>query len=442
MFVSLGCDKNLVDSEMMLGMLYDAGMEITNDEDEADAVVVNTCCFILDAKEESINALIEYGELKKNGKCRALIACGCLAQRYKDEIHEQIPEVDAVIGTAAFDQLTEVLNAVLEKHPKDAMADIDTTLVCGKRRVSTTGGYYAYLKIAEGCDKRCTYCIIPKVRGSYRSVPMETLLAEAAKLAESGVRELILVAQETTVYGKDIYGKKSLPRLLEELCKIEELQWIRILYCYPEEIDDELIAVIQKESKICHYLDIPIQHSEDYILQRMGRRTNRLDLIRIISQLRNAVPDICLRTTLITGFPGETKELFEGLKNFVSDMRFDRLGVFTYSAEEDTIAAGLPDQIPEEEKNRRRDVIMELQQQIAFDKAKGMLGQVVDVIVEGTIPDENLLVARSYMDAPGVDGLVFIEDAPQLMSGTVAKVLITDSDDYDLIGGLVDEFTE
>jgi len=442
MFVSLGCDKNLVDSEMMLGMLYDAGMEITNDEDEADAVVVNTCCFILDAKEESINALIEYGELKKNGKCRALIACGCLAQRYKDEIHEQIPEVDAVIGTAAFDQLTEVLNAVLEKHPKDAMADIDTTLVCGKRRVSTTGGYYAYLKIAEGCDKRCTYCIIPKVRGSYRSVPMETLLAEAAKLAESGVRELILVAQETTVYGKDIYGKKSLPRLLEELCKIEELQWIRILYCYPEEIDDELIAVIQKEPKICHYLDIPIQHSEDYILQRMGRRTNRLDLIRIISQLRNAVPDICLRTTLITGFPGETKELFEGLKNFVSDMRFDRLGVFPYSAEEDTIAAGLPDQIPEEEKNRRRDVIMELQQQIAFDKAKGMLGQVVDVIVEGTIPDENLLVARSYMDAPGVDGLVFIEDAPQLMSGTVAKVLITDSDDYDLIGGLVDEFTE
>lgn len=442
LFVSLGCDKNLVDSEMMIGMLLDAGYEMTNEEAEAEVIVVNTCCFIMDAKEESINTLIELGELKQTAKCKVLIATGCLAQRYEAEIHEQIPEVDVVIGTTSFDHIVEAMDEALKGDFRDSMEDINREPICGKRRAPSTGGHYAYLKIAEGCDKRCSYCIIPKVRGTFRSVPMDILLKDARTMAEQGVKELILVAQETTVYGTDLYGKKCLAELLEKLCKIDGIEWIRVLYCYPEEITDELIEVMKKESKICHYLDIPIQHADDYILQRMGRRTNQEYLRMVIGKLRKEIPDIALRTTLITGFPGETEEMFQNLKAFVKEMRFERLGAFTYSPEEDTLAAEMPDQIEEEVKEERRDDIMLLQQDIAFEKAEEMIGREITVMIEGRLVEENVLIGRSYMDAPNVDGYVFIDTDRDLASGTMVKVLITDSNEYDLIGGLVDEFTE
>ena len=442
LFVSLGCDKNLVDSEMMLGELTLAGHTIVNEEAQADAVIVNTCCFILDAKEESINTLLEYAEMKQQGEIRALIATGCLAQRYAKEIHEEIPEVDAVVGTAGFDRIVSVLENVESGAPEDALGDIHGPAICGKKRLLTTGGHYAYLKIAEGCDKRCTYCIIPSIRGSFRSVPMETLLEEATALAEGGVKELILVAQETTVYGTDLYGRKALPELLEKLCRIEELSWIRLLYCYPEEIDEDLIAVMKKEPKICHYLDIPVQHADDYILQRMGRRTNRADLERIIATLRKEIPDICLRTTLITGFPGEEQQHFDSLKEFVEKMRFERLGVFAYSPEEDTVAAAMPCQVEDEVKEARRDEIMSLQQTIAFEKAEEMVGKTIPVLVEGRLVEDGVLIGRSYMDAPGVDGYVFIRTDRDIESGRIVSVVIEASNEYDLIGGLEDEFTE
>lgn len=366
LFISLGCDKNLVDSEVMLGMLTSKGYEITDDENEADVVVVNTCCFIGDAKEESIHNILEMAELRKAGDIKALIVTGCLAQRYKEEVQTEIPEVDAIIGTTAIDAIVETLEDVLAGQGHNHIEDINRTPVYDKSRIVTTGGHYAYLKIAEGCDKRCSYCIIPKVRGNYRSIPMESLLAEARKLVEFGAKELILVAQETTLYGKDLYGEKSLPRLLHELCKIDGLYWIRILYCYPEEITDELIETIRTEEKVCHYLDIPIQHASDNILKRMGRRTNQAELRNMIARLRERIPDICLRTTLITGFPGETQEDHEELMAFVDEMEFDRLGVFTYSAEEDTPAAEFEDQIEEEIKKDRQAEIMELQQEIAL----------------------------------------------------------------------------
>jgi len=442
LFVSLGCDKNLVDSEMMLGELTLAGHTIVNEEAQADAVIVNTCCFILDAKEESINTLLEYAEMKQQGEIRALIATGCLAQRYAKEIHEEIPEVDAVVGTAGFDRIVSVLENIESGAPEDALGDIHGPAICGKKRLLTTGGHYAYLKIAEGCDKRCTYCIIPSIRGSFRSVPMETLLKEATSLAEGGVKELILVAQETTVYGTDLYGRKALPELLEKLSRIEELSWIRLLYCYPEEIDEDLIAVMKKEPKICHYLDIPVQHADDYILQRMGRRTNRADLERIIATLRKEIPDICLRTTLITGFPGEEQKHFDSLKEFVEKMRFERLGVFAYSPEEDTVAAAMPCQVEDEVKEARRDEIMSLQQTIAFEKAEEMVGKTIPVLVEGRLVEDGVLIGRSYMDAPGVDGYVFIRTDRDIESGRIVSVVIEASNEYDLIGGLEDEFTE
>lgn len=442
LLVSLGCDKNLVDSEMMLGMLADAGYWITDDESEADIIIVNSCCFIMDAKQESIDTLIEMGMLKEKGRCRALIVTGCLAQRYAKEIHEEIPEVDAVIGTTGAGRLIAVIESVLAGKSKDAVMGADQALLYGKRRILTTGGYYAYLKIAEGCDKHCTYCIIPKVRGHYRSVPMEALLEEAEKLSEQGVKELILVAQETTVYGQDLYGKKSLSKLLKKLCRIEGIEWIRIMYCYPEEIDEELILTMKEEKKICHYLDLPIQHADDEILRKMGRRTNRDSLRETIEKLRSEIPDICLRTTLITGFPGETKEMFENLASFVDEMEFDRLGVFAYSAEEDTPAAVMPDQIAEEEKEFRRNEIMLLQQEIAFERAEAMIGRVLPAMVEGRLTDEDVIVARTYMDAPCIDGNVFIETDRDLYSGAMIRVRITGSNEYDLIGELADEFTE
>ena len=441
LFVSLGCDKNLVDTEMMLGMLSDRGYAITNDESQADVVVVNTCAFILDAKQESIDVLIEYGEMKKSGAIKALIAAGCLAERYKDEIHEQIPEVDALIGTTAFDTVADTLDAVLKDKGVDSFRSIDAPVICGKRRILTSGGYSAYMKIGEGCDKKCTYCAIPSLRGKYRSVPMDTLIEEANDLAARGVKEIILIAQETTVYGTDLYGRKALPELLEKLSEIDGISWIRLMYCYPEEIDDALIAAMKRLPKVCHYLDLPIQHANDRILARMGRRTNREFLEKLITKLRQEIPDIALRTSLITGFPGETQEEFEELYNFVDEMEFDRLGVFAYSREEDTIAYDMPDQVDENIKQSRKDEIMELQMEIAFEKAGQMVGRHLEVMVEGRLVEDNTLVGRTYMDAPDVDGYVFVNTDRDIESGTIINVIITDSNEYDLIGEIEDELT-
>ena len=442
LFVSLGCDKNLVDTEMMLGMLTDKGYFITNDENEADVVVINTCCFINDAKEESINTILEMAELKKSGKMKALLVAGCLAQRYKEEIQEEIPEVDAIIGTTAIDSIVEALEEIFTGKKQNHIEDINRKPVYDKKRMVTTGGHFAYLKIAEGCDKHCSYCIIPKVRGNYRSIPMESLIKEAKQLVEFGAKELILVAQETTLYGKDLYGKKSLPELLHKLCEIEGLYWIRILYCYPEEITDELIETIRTEEKICNYLDIPIQHASDRILKRMGRRTNQQELRDMVAKLREAIPDICLRTTLITGFPGETQEDHEELLAFVDEMEFDRLGVFTYSSEEDTPAATFSEQVEDEIKTDRQADIMELQQEIAFEKAEDMIGRTVLAMIEGKVPDEHAYVARTYKDAPNVDGFVFIQTSEELMTGDFVRVKITGSFEYDLIGEIDYEFAE
>ncbi|HJA92718.1 MAG TPA: 30S ribosomal protein S12 methylthiotransferase RimO [Candidatus Eisenbergiella merdipullorum] len=442
LFVSLGCDKNLVDTEMMLGMLAERGHTFTDDEAEAEAVVVNTCCFIGDAKEESVNTLLQMAELKKEGRIRVLIAAGCLAQRYREEIQQEIPEVDEILGTMAIDSIADAIDEVMEGRKKNHITEADTAIVYGKKRSVTTGGHYAYLKIAEGCDKRCTYCVIPKVRGGYRSVPMEVLVKEAEELAEGGVRELILVAQETTLYGKDLYGHKALPELLEKLCRIPGLYWIRLLYCYPEEITPELIDCMKREPKICHYLDMPVQHASDRILKKMGRRTNQEELRERIAQIRAAIPDICLRTTLISGFPGETQEDFEELYNFVDEMEFDRLGVFPYSREEGTPAAEMPDQVPEEVKEARRDELMELQQEIAFEKAEAQKGRMFIAMIEGKVEDENAYAARTYMDAPGVDGLFFINTSKELLTGDFVRARVTGSYEYDLIGELEDEFTE
>lgn len=442
LFISLGCDKNLVDTEMMLGMLVQKGYSITDDENEADIVVVNTCCFVNDAKEESINTLLEMSELRKSGQIKVLLAAGCLAQRYSDEIQKEIPEVDAIVGTTAIDAIVEALEGVLNGHSKNYIDDINRVPVYGKKRIVTTGGHYAYLKIAEGCDKHCSYCIIPKIRGSYRSIPMESIIQDARILVENGAKELILVAQETTLYGKDIYGEKMLPKLLHKLCEIDGVYWIRILYCYPEEITDELIDTIKSEEKICNYLDIPIQHAADKILKRMGRRTSKQELEDMVTKLRKAIPDICLRTTLITGFPGETEEDHEELMQFVNDMEFDRLGVFTYSPEEDTPAAMFDNQLDEEIKKERQADIMELQQEIAFEKANEMIGREIYVMIEGKVPDEHAYVARSYKDAPNVDGFVFVQTGLELMTGDFVKVRITGSYEYDLIGEIVDELTK
>lgn len=438
LFISLGCDKNLVDTEVMLGLLASRGYEMTDDETEAEIIIINTCCFIHDAKEESIQNILDMAEYKQKGKLKALIVTGCLAQRYRQEILDEIPEVDAVLGTTAYDQILESVDTALAGNPEVRLADLQSLPAVETKRLVTTGGHYAYLKIAEGCDKHCTYCIIPRIRGSFRSVPMERLLKEAEELAGQGVKELILVAQETTLYGKDIYGEKRLPELLRKLCGIPGLRWIRILYCYPEEITDELIRVMKEETKICHYLDLPIQHANDRILKRMGRRTSKRELTEIIEKLRREIPDICLRTTLISGFPGETEAEHEELMDFVDQTEFDRLGVFTYSPEEDTPAAELPNQIEEGVKKERQAELMELQQEIAFANAEDMIGREVLVMIEGKVADENAYVGRTYRDAPGVDGMIFVETGELLLSGDFARVKVTGALEYDLIGGLVE----
>lgn len=439
LFISLGCDKNLVDSEEMLGLLNSRGYTFTDDETEADVIIINTCCFINDAKEESVQTILEMAEYKKTGKCKALIVTGCMAQRYKQEILDEVSEVDQVLGTTAYEKIVEAVDEALagsrgvEERPLSYLPQTDA------KRMVTTGGHYAYLKIAEGCNKCCTYCIIPKLRGRYRSVPMERLIEQAKELAAQGVKELILVAQETTVYGVDLYGKKSLHLLLEQLCQISGLRWIRILYCYPEEIYEDLIQTMKREEKICHYLDLPIQHASDAVLRRMGRRTTRADLEQIVTHLREEIPDIVLRTTLIAGFPGETEEQHQEVMEFIDEMEFDRLGVFTYSQEEDTPAASMPDQIDEETKLNWQEELMELQQEIAFDRAEERTGSVVTAMIEGKVADEDAYVARTYGDAPNVDGLLFVQTTEELNSGDFVRVRITGAVEYDLIGELTED---
>ena len=439
LFISLGCDKNLVDSEVMLGILADRGFEMTDTEDDADIIIINTCCFINDAKEESINTILEMAEYKKTGPCKALIVTGCLAQRYKQEIVDEIPEVDAVIGTSKYDEIFDAVDQALKGSHFLDVDDLDRLPSVPGKRILTTGGHYAHLKIAEGCDKHCTYCIIPKLRGPYRSVPMEELIAEAKTMAEQGVKELVLVAQETTIYGIDLYGKPSLHLLLKELCKIQELYWIRILYCYPEDIYPELVQTMKEEPKVCHYLDLPIQHANDEILRRMGRRTSKQELIDKIDFLRSEMPDITLRTTLITGFPGETKEQHKELLEFINDMEFDRLGVFTYSPEEGTPAAAMEHQIDEEVKLDRQAELMELQQDISAELGERRIGQELLVMIEGKVADEDAYVGRSQADAPGVDGYVFVNTPETLVSGDFVRVKITGALEYDLIGEIYHE---
>lgn len=442
LFVSLGCDKNLVDSEEMLGILTERGYEITSEEEDAEVIVVNTCCFIHDAKEESIQTILEMVEHRTRGICKALVVTGCLAQRYQEEIITEIPEVDAILGTTAIDSIADSIDEVLYGKKVRRFTGINDLPKGATKRLVTTGGHYAYLKIAEGCDKHCTYCIIPKVRGDFRSVAMEKLIEQAKDLADQGVKELVLVAQETTVYGCDLYGEKSLHRLLLELAKISGIVWIRLMYCYPEELYPELIQVMKEQTKICHYLDIPIQHASNQILKRMGRRTSKEQLIEKIEMVRRELPDVVLRTTLITGFPGETQEDFEEVMDFVDSMEFDRLGVFTYSPEEDTPAASMENQIAEEVKEERQAHIMELQQDISLELGDRRIGQELLVFIEGKVADEEAYVGRTYADAPGVDGYIFVNTATQLVSGDFVKVRVTGALEYDLIGELADEYTE
>ncbi len=442
LFISLGCDKNLTNSEEMLALLTENGHEIVDSEEDAEIIVINTCCFIHDAKEESIENILEMAEYKKSGTCKALIVTGCMAQRYKEEIIQEIPEVDAVLGTSSYRDILKAVEEACSGRHFEEYRDINELPEDTGRPVLTTGGHYGYLKIAEGCDKHCTYCIIPSLRGSFRSVPEERLLAQAEYMAEQGVKELILVAQETTVYGTDLYGKKTLHILLKKLCRIKGIRWIRVLYCYPEEIYDDLIQVMKEEKKICHYLDLPIQHASDKILKRMGRRTTRAQLTEIIEKLRREIPDIVLRTTLITGFPGETEADHQELMDFVDQMEFDRLGAFTYSPEEGTPAEKMTDQVPEELKEERRDEIMELQQEISLEKGNDRIGQELMVMIEGKVSGESAYIARTYGDAPKVDGYLFVQTGELLMTGDFAKVKVTGALEYDLIGELTDEYTE
>lgn len=437
LFISLGCDKNLVDSEEMLGLLNREHFEFTDDESEADVIVINTCCFVNDAKEESVNTILQMAEYRKSGSCKALIVTGCLAQRYKTEISDEIPEVDAILGTSSYDKIVDAVKSTICGEKFEKFNPLDELIVEESERVVTTGGHYAYIKIAEGCNKCCTYCIIPKIRGRYRSVPEKEILKTAEKLVKNGAKELILVAQETTLYGVDLYGRKTLPDLLKKICKIPGLVWVRILYCYPEEITDELIEVMKNESKVCHYIDMPIQHASDRILKAMGRRTNRAELTERISKIRKEIPDIVLRTTLISGFPGETEEDHEEMLDFVDEMEFERLGVFAYSPEEDTAAAEMPDQIDEDIKIKRRNEIMELQQEIAFENAEDMIGRELLVMIEGKVVDENAYVGRTYMDCPNVDGNIFITTDEELITGDFVKVKVTGAAEYDLIGEII-----
>ena len=446
--VSLGCDKNLCDSEAMLGLLAKHNYNITNDEQEADAIIVNTCSFIKDAMEESVNTVLEMAKLKQQN-LKYLIVTGCMAQRFKDEIFDEIPEIDACLGTSSFDKILDVIeelkarDGIEDAEEISVYDDIDRlATITESNKVITSGTFMGYLKIAEGCDKFCTYCVIPHIRGHYRSVPMEQLLKEAEYMASQGIEELVLVAQETTCYGKDLYGEKRLHVLVRELAKIDGIKWIRLMYCYPEEIYGELIDCFKEEPKLLHYIDMPMQHSEDAILKRMGRRTDRASIETVIGKLREAAPDIAIRTSLIAGFPGETQEDHEALMAFLDEQELDRVGVFTYSREDGTPAATFENQIDEETAEQWRNEIMELQQEISLDKNETFVGMIMQVIIEGYSSDDDVYVGRTYRDAPGVDGLVFVNCDYELMSGQIVDVRINEVGPYDMIVGIVDESAE
>lgn len=448
LMVSLGCDKNLCDSEAMLGLLAKHNYNITNDEQEADAIIVNTCSFIKDAMEESVNTVLEMAKLKQQN-LKYLIVTGCMSQRFKDEIFDEIPEIDACLGTSSFDKILDVIeelkarDGIEDAEEISVYDDIDRlATITESNKVITSGTFMGYLKIAEGCDKFCTYCVIPHIRGHYRSVPMEQLLKEAEYMASQGIEELVLVAQETTCYGKDLYGEKRLHVLVRELAKIDGIKWIRLMYCYPEEIYGELIDCFKEEPKLLHYIDMPMQHSEDAILKRMGRRTDRASIETVIGKLREAAPDIAIRTSLIAGFPGETQEDHEALMAFLDEQELDRVGVFTYSREDGTPAATFENQIDEETAEQWRNEIMELQQEISLDKNETFVGMIMQVIIEGYSSDDDVYVGRTYRDAPGVDGLVFVNCDYELMSGQIVDVRINEVGPYDMIGGIVDESAE
>ncbi len=438
-FLSLGCDKNLVDSEIMLGIINENGYIITQDEEEADVIIVNSCGFKLDATEEGVNSILELAEYKTNGVCKGLIVTGCMAQRYKEEILEQMPEVDAVVGTGDFEQIAEVIKKVEEGKKVTLITDMNKSLTeeLSHKRMIATPQHFAYLKIAEGCDNRCTYCTIPSLRGSYRSRTMDSLVKEAEILAKNGTQELIVIAQDTAVYGKDIYGESRLHELLEKLEKVEGIQWIRVLYAYPEHITDNLIAEFKRNTKLVHYLDMPIQHTEDDVLRKMARRSRREELKTLMNKIRKEVPDFIFRTTLIVGFPGETQENFDSMVEFIEEMEFDKIGVFTYSQEEGTPAATMDNQIDEEVKVERKEYILQVQQNVSARKSMAYVGKTFDVMVDGKLPEEDVYVGRSYMDCYEIDGMVFFKADYEIMSGDIVQVKITESLEYDLKGELV-----
>lgn len=438
-FISLGCDKNLVDSEKMLAILTENQIEITEEPEQAEIIIVNTCGFIHDAKEESIETILKMAEYKTSANCQVLIMSGCLAQRYAKEIQQEIPEVDAVVGTTAYDKIWEVVQETLAGKRECYLSELDYLPSHLTKRLKTTASYTSYIKIAEGCSKRCTYCIIPHLRGNYRSVPIEELVEEAKNLAKNGTRELLVIAQETTVYGIDLYGTKKLPELLKRFCEIDGIEWIRVLYCYPEEITDELLQVMKDEPKICHYLDVPIQHCNDDILRQMGRRTNKKELLLQLEKIRTFLPDVTLRTTLISGFPGETEKQHEECVDFVANSCFDRLGVFPYSPEEGTPAAEFENQLEEDVKRQWADEIMQTQQEVIFRQNESFVGKCFRVITDGYLPDEDVYMGRTYRDAPDIDGCVFFYAPYEIISGTILTVKITDANGYDLIGEICNE---
>ncbi|SHI78538.1 SSU ribosomal protein S12P methylthiotransferase [Geosporobacter subterraneus DSM 17957] len=436
---TLGCAKNMVDSEIMMGLLTNYDYVLTKDKHTADIVIVNTCGFIEAAKQESIDTIIALGQLKNEGNCRLLVVAGCLGERYSEDLMKELPEVDAIIGTGNFPEIIQILDDTLQGKKIIKSGNINIQIAEDLPRIISTPKHTAYLKIADGCDNGCTYCIIPKLRGSYRSRAIEQILKEAQALADNGVKEIILIAQDTTRYGIDLYGKYKLADLLKELCKIEALSWIRVLYCYPDEITEDVIEVIASEKKICKYLDMPIQHCNNQVLKRMNRRTNKEHILKVIDKLRRNCPEIALRTSLIVGFPGETEEQFKELKQFVSDVQFDRLGVFTYSQEEDTPAASLPDQIPEEIKEKRRDEIMIIQQQISYKKNMEKIGNIYDILVEEKVEGESVYIGRTAYDAPEIDGIVYVHSERTLGPGVFVRVLIKDALEYDLMGEMLNE---
>lgn len=440
-FVSLGCDKNLVDTEVMLGHIRDAGYDLVNEESEADIAIINTCSFIHDAKEESVQTILELGQMKESG-LKGLIAVGCLTQRYQEELVREIPELDGILGTSNYDEIVQAIETVLNQEKYISFKDINYTCAPYIKRQGDQTAHYAYLKISDGCNNNCTYCIIPSLRGRVRSRTIESLVEETAYLVSQGKTEIILVAQDVTKYGIDLYKEKALPKLLRALCQVEGLEWLRLLYCYPEDITDELIEVMASEPKIQHYIDIPIQHISNPVLKGMARRSNDATIKGVIGKLRKAMPDIAIRSSLIVGFPGETEEDFEALASFVKEYRLDRVGCFTYSLEEGTKAALMEEQIPQEVMEERRDTIMAIQQQVSLEKNRTMVGRHLTCLIEGYIPTDNVYVGRTYKDAPGVDGVIFIDSPYNLLAGQLVPVMVTDCNEYDLIGEIDDESGE